>query len=161
MRTAHPKPARVSLGGSRLRTVDLTPRAWRPDSRKGEAARETRTFQRKTAKQALWCSTKEPKASGGCNHRKPRQRRAPPPLGGAAVKTGDPLLGEKKKPLLPVGPPWWRKGQETTCQRISLGSMPGRSPREGIQSSILAWRMPRAEEPGGLQSKGSQGAGHG
>ena len=26
----------------------------------------------------------------------------------------------------------------------------------GTQSSILAWRIPRAEEPGGLQSIGSQ-----
>ena len=27
-------------------------------------------------------------------------------------------------------------------------------------SSILAWRIPRTEEPGGLQSKGSQRVGH-
>ena len=27
-------------------------------------------------------------------------------------------------------------------------------------SSVLAWRIPRAEEPGGLQSIGSQGVGH-
>ena len=27
-------------------------------------------------------------------------------------------------------------------------------------SSILAWRTPWAEEPGGLQSMGSQGVGH-
>ena len=27
-------------------------------------------------------------------------------------------------------------------------------------SSILAWRIPRTEEPGGLQSIGSQGVGH-
>ena len=27
-------------------------------------------------------------------------------------------------------------------------------------SSILAWRIPRTEEPGGLQSMGSQRAGH-
>ena len=26
--------------------------------------------------------------------------------------------------------------------------------------SILAWRIPRTEEPGGLQSMGSQGVGH-
>ena len=75
-----------------------------------------------------WCSTKEPKASGGCNPREPRQGRAPPSLDAAAVKTGDPLLGGKK--LLPAGPLWWRKGQESTGQRMSLGSMPGsgRSP---------------------------------
>ena len=30
-----------------------------------------------------------------------------------------------------------------------------------IHSSILAWRIPRTEEPGGLQSVGSQRVGHG
>ena len=29
-----------------------------------------------------------------------------------------------------------------------------------IHSSILAWRIPRTEKPGGLQSVGSQKAGH-
>ena len=28
------------------------------------------------------------------------------------------------------------------------------------QSSILAWRIPRTEEPGGLQSMGLQSVGH-
>ena len=28
-------------------------------------------------------------------------------------------------------------------------------------SSVLAWRIPLTEEPGGLQSIGSQGVGHG
>ena len=41
-----------------------------------------------------------------------------------------------------------------------MGSIPGsgRSLEEGIatHSSILAWRIPRTEEPGGLQSMGSQ-----
>ena len=40
------------------------------------------------------------------------------------------------------------------------GSIPGlgRSPGEGNEthSSILAWRIPWTEEPGGLQSMGSQ-----
>ena len=40
------------------------------------------------------------------------------------------------------------------------GSVPGsgRSPEEGMatHSRILAWRIPRTEEPGGLQSTGSQ-----
>ena len=33
---------------------------------------------------------------------------------------------------------------------------------EGIaaHSSVLAWRLPQTEEPGGLQCTGSQGAGH-
>ena len=45
-----------------------------------------------------------------------------------------------------------------------VGSIPGlgRAPGEGNDnhSSILAWRIPRTEEPGGLQSMGSQRAGH-
>ena len=30
----------------------------------------------------------------------------------------------------------------------------------GTHPSILAWRMPQTEEPGGVQSKGSQRVGH-
>ena len=45
-----------------------------------------------------------------------------------------------------------------------LGSIPGpgRSPGggHGNHSSILAWRIPRAEEPGGLQSMGLQRVRH-
>ena len=49
-----------------------------------------------------------------------------------------------------------------------VGSMPGsgRSPGGGngnllqYSSSILAWKIPRTEEPGGLQSMGSQRVGH-
>ena len=45
-----------------------------------------------------------------------------------------------------------------------LGSIPGsgRSPGGGMatHSSILAWRIPCAEEPGGLQSIGLQRVGH-
>ena len=38
----------------------------------------------------------------------------------------------------------------------------GRSLEKGMatHSSILAWRIPWSEEPGGLQSMGSQRAGH-
>ena len=45
-----------------------------------------------------------------------------------------------------------------------VGLIPGwgRSPGEGHAtfSSILAWRIPWTEEPGGLQSIGSQRVGH-
>ena len=43
-------------------------------------------------------------------------------------------------------------------QETSLIPESGRSPGEGNAThfSILAWRMPRKEEPGGLQSMGSQ-----
>ena len=44
------------------------------------------------------------------------------------------------------------------------GSIPGsgRSPGvgNGNSSSILAWKIPWTEEPGGLQSMGSQTVGH-
>ena len=44
------------------------------------------------------------------------------------------------------------------------GSIPGlgRPLEEGMatHSSVLAWRTPGTEEPGGLQSIGSQGVGH-
>ena len=43
-----------------------------------------------------------------------------------------------------------------------LGSIPGpgRSPEMETHSCILAWRIPRTEEPGGLQSMGSQRVRH-
>ena len=53
-------------------------------------------------------------------------------------------------------------GCESACDAGDLGLIPGlgRSPGEGSSSSILAWRIPRTEEPGGLQSMGSQKVGH-
>ena len=44
-----------------------------------------------------------------------------------------------------------------------LGLIPGEDPLEkalATHSSILAWRIPWTEEPGGLQSTGSQRVGH-
>ena len=56
-------------------------------------------------------------------------------------------------------------GEESTYNAGNLGSIPGleRSPGEGngaTHSSILAWKIPWTEEPGGLQSMGSQRVGH-
>ena len=45
---------------------------------------------------------------------------------------------------------------DTETQVRSLGWDEGTAPH----SSTLAWRVPWAEEPGGLQSMGSQGLGH-
>ena len=45
-------------------------------------------------------------------------------------------------------------GKKSACSAGDLGSMGG-SPG-GIYSSILAWRIPRTEKPGGLQSMGSE-----
>ena len=51
-------------------------------------------------------------------------------------------------------------GKESACNAGDPGWIPGsgRSPGEGngIHSSILAWRIPWTEEPGRLQSVGSQ-----
>ena len=45
---------------------------------------------------------------------------------------------------------------ESVCSARDLGSIPGlgRSPGEGMttHSSVLAWRIPWTEEPGGLES---------
>ena len=61
----------------------------------------------------------------------------------------------------------------SACNAGDLGSIPGsetwvrflgqKDPLEkemAAHSSILAWRIPWMEEPGGLQSKGSQRVGH-
>ena len=51
-------------------------------------------------------------------------------------------------------------GKESTCSVGDLSSILelGKSLEEGMatHSSILAWRIPRTEEPGGLQSMGLQ-----
>ena len=49
--------------------------------------------------------------------------------------------------------------QETWLQ--SLGWEDPLEEEMTIHSSILAWRIPWTEEPGGLQSRGSQRDGHG
>ena len=54
--------------------------------------------------------------------------------------------------------------QESTCNAGYPSSIPGlkRSPEEGmaIHSSVLAWRIPWAEDPGGVQSIGSHRVRH-
>ena len=54
----------------------------------------------------------------------------------------------------------WLRGKESDCNAGDPGSIPesGRSSggEMATHSSILAWRIPWAEEPGGLQVMGSQ-----
>ena len=48
-------------------------------------------------------------------------------------------------------------------QKMQVGSLGGEEPLEkemAAHSSVLAWRIPWTEKPGGLQSIGSQRAGH-
>ena len=60
--------------------------------------------------------------------------------------------------------PGGSNGEESACNAGDLSSVPGsgRSPEKGIatHSSILDWRIPWTEEPGGLQSMGSKRIGH-
>ena len=61
----------------------------------------------------------------------------------------------------PPGLPGWLSGKESACQCRRHGFSPrgceGALEKEmAIHSSILAWRMPWTEEPGGLQSMGLQ-----
>ena len=51
-------------------------------------------------------------------------------------------------------PPAVQKSQETRVR--SLGGEDPLEEEMATHSSILAWEVPRTEEPGGLQSMGSQ-----
>ena len=55
-------------------------------------------------------------------------------------------------------------GKECTCNAGDLGLIPGSGRSSGgrmvMQYSILAWRIPWTEEPGGLQSMESHRVGH-
>ena len=77
----------------------------------------------------------------------------------AVLDTGD-LIGEQEPSVddFPSGP----AGQESTCNAGAIGNVgliPGLEDplEEGMAAnfSILAWRIPWTEEPGGLQSMGS------
>ena len=80
------------------------------------------------------------------------------------------LLPQADTPTFPsyykaVGLPWWLSGKESACQCRRLGFNPWvrKIPLEkemATHSSILAWRIPWTEEPGGLQSMGLQRMGY-
>ena len=65
---------------------------------------------------------------------------------------------------LPLGFPGGSEVKVSACNAGDLGLIPGsgRSPGEGNGNPLqyLAWRIPWIEEPGGLQSMGSQRVGH-
>ena len=62
-----------------------------------------------------------------------------------------------------LGLPWCFRGKEFTCNVgdtvQSLGQEDALEEGMATHSSILAWRIPRAEESGGLWSMGSQRVG--
>ena len=73
------------------------------------------------------------------------------------------LLGESGHEG-PLGPPRWHHGKEPACQGWGRKSQSlGRDDplEEEIEThfSILAWKVSWTEEPGGLQSRGSQRVG--
>ena len=65
-----------------------------------------------------------------------------------------------------VGFPGGAGGKEYTCKEMQeswIGSLCWEDPLEeemATHSSILTWRIPRTEEPGGLRSIGYQRVGH-
>ena len=62
------------------------------------------------------------------------------------------------------GFPGGSDGRKSACNARDPGSIPGQEdPLEkgmATHSSVLAWEIPQTEEPGGLQSMGSQKVGH-
>ena len=66
--------------------------------------------------------------------------------------------------LLKPGSLLWLSSEESTCNTGDTGSiLDQEDPPEkeiAMHSSILAWRIPWTEEPGGLRSLGSQRVGH-
>ena len=58
-----------------------------------------------------------------------------------------------------MGLPWWLSDKESTCCAgdwvQSLGWEDPLEKEMTSHSSILAWKIPQTEEPGGLQSTGS------
>ena len=63
------------------------------------------------------------------------------------------------------GLPWWLSGKRIhpPMQEMQVQSLGQEDPLEkemATHSSVLAWEIPWTEAPGGLQSMGSQRAGH-
>ena len=65
--------------------------------------------------------------------------------------------------VLVIGFPGGSEGKASACNARDLGSIPGSGSslekEMATHSSILAWRIPWTEEPGGLQSMGLQRVG--
>ena len=59
--------------------------------------------------------------------------------------------------------PWWLNGKESAASAGDARDLGGEDPLEeemATHASIIAWEIPWREEPGGLQSMGSQKVGH-
>ena len=63
-----------------------------------------------------------------------------------------------------MGFPGGASGKEPTCREMQIPSLSQEDSLEeemATHSSILAWKIPWTEEPGGLQAMGSHRASHG
>jgi len=76
-------------------------------------------------------------------------------LPGSGVETGSPALQADSLTSEPQG---MQETQETRVQ--SLGWEDPLEKEMATHSSILAWRIPWTEEPGGVQAMGLQRVGH-
>ena len=66
----------------------------------------------------------------------------------------------KKQFNIPLGFPRGSDSKESAFSAGDADLIPGQGQGMAPHSSILAWRIPWREEPGGLQSLGSQIVGH-
>ena len=81
------------------------------------------------------------------------------PAGKTSVKQVDTIPADHRRdtyPLLALKSP--KETQETQVR--SLGQEDALEEEMKTHSSILTWKVPQTEEPGGLQSMGLQGIGH-
>ena len=60
-----------------------------------------------------------------------------------------------------LGFPGGSDGEESACNAGALGQEDSQEKRMATHSRVLSWRIPWTEDPGGLQSMGSQTVGHG
>ena len=80
-----------------------------------------------------------------------------------AVKPTYPFLICCNHFLLPLVTPWWLRWICLQCGRLGFDPWVGKIPLEksmATHSSVLAWTIPWTEEPGRLQSVGSQRVRH-
>ena len=65
--------------------------------------------------------------------------------------------------MISLGLPWWFRTVKMAMQETQVRSLGQEGPPEkemAIHSSILDWKIPWSEEPGGLLSMRSQRVGH-
>ena len=70
-----------------------------------------------------------------------------------------PLPGKEIKPLFP-SPSFKKKKRHSQCRKMFSNPLISLEKEMATHSSILAWRIPWIEEPGGLQSLGLWRVGH-